>query len=716
MEALQRVFVHNDVDWDELDLTDGNGVRYNSLVNLITKPSERKISHSNTLSLPLTSNNIKSLRLNLFNHLDLASKLNKKYRALVKSGEQTIRECYLVINNTHGDINVNLIDKSLDLLDLWGSTTFRQILTDDAIIANMPTAYQDTIREMQDYYIEISNVLPQLSHISGLTVPLAEFPNSLNPIGDKFNIKSDKDRQSDTDFNSRQSRPVFNARSFLEASCYAFGYSPILDNDIDIVKLQDTYITPKSTQNPSIDESAKTSISFSSNTGAQYEDLAHPDFRREIMLYKRHDFPNDDDGKWITPNEVPNFVPSLAFWGDASHWGDDACIYQPTLTQSTYGTIFYENAIFDANSDKRRTRVFVKALYENALTGGPVVWKDVTHTPDRTNWVEGVGLGDLSFTIEKEQLVSPPTGGKKFIGIMVAVQADTWLDQFYSDIVAKQSDVIETYREWEGILYDEHLQYELGTYPDLRLEAPDTFIKKLMSSILNNSGLLIDIDEESKKVTFYPYDRYETKFNNSDFVNISDYVIKGTRPRFDTNFGTQYGQINRFQLTSPYPGNTFDLKLTNQDVDSKLDILVTNTVKEFKDVSEVIRLTNRYEFTNKDLGLVESARDSGGNLVNLSLTQADIDGVSIGAISLPHINNYNYGVLPKGVTTWYSLINKGVRVTDEFIIPNDVYKGISLKDLFFVDKLGGAVIIEEIKEYKDQYTPVAISFIRPNFT
>jgi len=123
-----RVEIFKDNRWIELVLKEDK-IKYNVLSNKISNFEQRRISHSNTFSLPYVSENIIALDINVFSPVLMAEALNKKFPARYFIKDKLSQVGFLVINNTiRGEINVNFIDEALVITDEWGKTTFKQLL------------------------------------------------------------------------------------------------------------------------------------------------------------------------------------------------------------------------------------------------------------------------------------------------------------------------------------------------------------------------------------------------------------------------------------------------------------------------------------------------------------------------------------------------------------------------------------------------------------
>lgn len=243
-----RIEILTENGWEKLRLRSGSSIKYNKLINKIANLSDRQISHTHTFELPKVHQNTKVLGINIFNRSEMAKALNRKYEAKYYVEDRVLQEGFLVINNTNSNsIKVNFIDSPLDIIDRWGVTTFYQLLQSDS--TTIPADYVTAIDEMKNYSLSQSAIVTPLSEVGTRGYNLALYPNSLNTIGDKFNINDDGLRLVDT-FNPYQSRPIFNAKSLFELACYVFGYTPEFDDSVDWDAVSKNYMVRSNMKEP----------------------------------------------------------------------------------------------------------------------------------------------------------------------------------------------------------------------------------------------------------------------------------------------------------------------------------------------------------------------------------------------------------------------------------------------------------------------------------
>ena len=225
-----RIEILKEGQWQSLELADKKAIKYNAVINKIGKVATREISHTNTFSIPYIQQNTNALGINVFNKTTLAKSLNAKFLANYYVEDKLVRTGYVVINNTNGGtININFIDEALELLDKWGSTTYKELLETSTLA--IPSDYVSAIEELS-YDMDPTNVLTPLSQVGARGYNLALFPNSLNAIGDAFQLDDDELRLDDH-FNPFQCRPVWNVKAMFDLACEAYGYTPIFDNSVD---------------------------------------------------------------------------------------------------------------------------------------------------------------------------------------------------------------------------------------------------------------------------------------------------------------------------------------------------------------------------------------------------------------------------------------------------------------------------------------------------
>ena len=225
-----RIEILKEGQWQSLELADKKAIKYNAVINKIGKVATREISHTNTFSIPYIQQNTNALGINVFNKTTLAKALNAKFLANYYVEDKLVRTGYVVINNTNGGtININFIDEALELLDKWGSTTYKELLETSTLA--IPSDYVSAIEEL-NYDMDPTSLIVPLTTVGTRGYNLALFPNSLNAIGDAFQLDDDELRIDDH-FNPFQCRPVWNVKAMFDLACEAYGYTPIFDNSVD---------------------------------------------------------------------------------------------------------------------------------------------------------------------------------------------------------------------------------------------------------------------------------------------------------------------------------------------------------------------------------------------------------------------------------------------------------------------------------------------------
>jgi len=236
-----RIEIRRDNKWHKLHLRGETTLKYNDINNKIASISQRKLSHSNTFSLPFTSENIAALDLNVFNKSQLAFSLNKKYEAKYYVGEVQLKAGSVVINNVSETINLNFYDESLTLVEKWAGTTYKEMLSDSGL--PFPADYAAAIVEMREFVLNQDNIVVPLTNVGTRGYPLALFPNNLNTIGDEFQ-KNDQGWRDDQSFNPYQARPLFNVKALFDLAIYTYGYTADYDDSIDWERIKSEYIVP----------------------------------------------------------------------------------------------------------------------------------------------------------------------------------------------------------------------------------------------------------------------------------------------------------------------------------------------------------------------------------------------------------------------------------------------------------------------------------------
>lgn len=701
-----RIEILKDGSWVSLLLRDNQVIRYNVVINKIGSMSNRDLSHSNTFELPYVHQNIQALGINIFNKNKLAKAFNSRYIARYYVKDKLTQKGYLIINNTeNGSINVNFIDEALDIVDSWGSITYYELLNSKTI--NIPSDYRDAIKIMQSYYINQNSILTRLPIVSSRGYHLAKFPNNLNAIGEKFQLDKDGVRQIDS-FNPYQSRPIFNVKALFDIAIESFGYTADYDKSVDWLKLSQTYMVGKDlSQNQKGDNTTvvKTYPTINNQSPAIYI----KDFFLIFLLRTTFVYPKDVNA--IYPQDLnPNFVLKDYFAGGWTLYKNykkiDRCILIPdiSVTYNGYMEWSWKGKFLETNTDQLKSHN-IQAIWES-ITGVGYVTSDLT--VDTYTHDEDTNIAKVK--INKTQLITPPIGGFKLIGVVfdILVQGGT----AGSSVPLIQNMVYtETFLPPNTISYDDFGQYEAFNI-DLTHAAPRETVKDLLSAIMQKEGILISFDNSNKVIKLFTYGSYITRKQENKFRDWSKYLLKYMPISYNTDYGNEYAKKNEIGLESPFKGNTVTLELLNQGKQSKYKDFIQNLSKKFKDVENVEFIQNNntpyFEYTNKGLGLVESPNSGLG-----TLRQIRADGASQGFFSgLAQVYNVNGLNLSNGILEWYDLIDNSVRVEAKFLIPTFEIRNLDMSEPIYVEYLGGFYIIEEIQEYIDAQTPVSIKLIK----
>ena len=707
-----RVEIFRDGVWRKLRLKDASVVKYNALINKIGEVSTREISHTNTFSLPSIHENRTALGINIFSATSMSKALNSKFPAKYYIEDKLLQQGYVVINNTLEDvININFIDEALEVTEIWGAVTYNELLAGKFSGATIPADYQSAINEMTNFSLDKTSVIGSLSEVGSRGYNLALFPNNLNAIGDEFqicNIDGDSVRLDDS-FNPYQSRPIFNAKAFLDLVTESFGYTPIYDSSINWNNLIKTYMVGEGLDQSQVENEGQQSITYPPqdsvayynqeySTGGERDERDAGAEGRSVFEY--HPSVNGA----IKPSSLPNWThPSAQF--SVPGYQDQLCIYQPNIDQATTGEITWTGTI-----DPEAQQVYVE-FHEIWDNNGTLVFR----TPDSLNPAPEV-QNSFSITIDKSIFASPPVAGATLVGVIfqlksVYVQTPESWESVYGRYGSILSGVVtEQFLPSNVVTYDEFGQYVANNIT-LTHAAPNESIKSLLTGLLEKEGILMSIDGKAKTVKFFSYGLYESKKEQGDYYDWSSYLLKYITPQFNTDYGNKYAKINEIALSSPYTGNRYRLELANQGADSKYKEFTKKYIKQYKDVSKVERINNTtvpyFEYENLGLGLVEHH----GELDDL--TQVRADGSSQGVLSgLSAISNVNYATIPKGVEEWYRLVNAALKGEASFLLPIDVVRDLDLSKPIYIEELGGFFIIEKISEYIDEHTPVKVDIIK----
>ena len=692
-----RIEVFSNSIWQKLELSKKEAIKYNALINRIGKIESREISHTNTFTLPNTSYNIQVLNLHTYNPRNIASALNVKFRAKYYIEDKLLQEGFLLINNMVNGINVNFVDESLDIISKWNTITYQQLLQSN--LTTIPDDYQTAISELREYVVNKISVLPQLSDVGVRGYRLATYPNSLNSIGDKFQLDSNDLRVIDT-FNPYQNRPVYNVKAFLDIICETYGYSVVYDIDIDWTKVEKTSMI-------------SSDMLKNDKPLVGLQTITHPSIYILLNYDNGYNSGTNTYSSWTAvefrtlQGRLPYYIEN---WTNPPSVSDDEsliykkCIYYPKLEVDFIGDIDI-TATWGSGVDEPSllpTR-YVSIAWTNSTSGDPVVHSTPVFTDNSTL------IGGLDITISKSEFSTVPAGAADLIGLVVITKTlneDNKESGYLLETVTE-----ETYTASSGVTFDKYGQYGPDDV-DLTHAAPQKNVKELLSAIMHKEGLLININNKDKIIKFFSYGSYKTQKSNGIYYNWSDHIQKYSIPEYNTDYGDTYGQQNNIGLNSPFPGNTYSMVLQNQGLDSKYKSSADDYSKVFKDVENVKSIPNTisyFEYENKGLGLIEDTDST----LDPTISQKRADGTTQGTItSTPSFANVNYSEIPNGVAEWYSVVDKSVKVTDKFLLPVDVVRNMDFSVPVYIEKLRGFYIVEEISEYVNHEISVDVKLIK----
>ena len=725
-----KIEILKDGVWTKLELKDSSDIKYNARINKIGETSNRQIGSTNTFSLPYTSINIKALGINRFNQSTLALALNRKYEAKYIVDESIIKAGFLLINNTkNGNINVNFIDKALDVVSKWGEITYQDLLLNESL--RISEDYQDSIEELRSYSMSPSQVLNPLTNIGSRGYNLCIFPNNLNAIGDDFQ-KDAFDVRLDDSFNPYQSRPIFNAMSLFDLACERYGYTGIFDESVDWTTIKNTYFI--SEENDKGEEESDSGL-----VTITYETIPSYDFYRSLD----YGFTNARSTAMMKfPIANSTFPASYSNWKDSTYiydisyatswsykptdyWRFSYTVFRPDLSQGTGGEIrFTADHNYALNVSPPTTKVIIywnpidpNADVINQSYGNGTTWNGSSNVPD-IPFPSGIvvaeagqGEFDLDVTIDKSIFNNIPVGAQSLIGVTISRQVTAANPYRLTLLNMTVSEVSNTS---EVVTFDNNAQFENNPV-DFTYAASRKTLRSLLIGIMHKEGILMNINDNNKTIKFFTYSHYEKQQENGNYEVWDKYHLKNSDSEWQTNYGNNYSRTNAIGLSSPFKGNIFSYSLENQGEMSRYKASGTDLNKVYKDVENVKNIKNTNnpyaEYTSKGLGLVEVRGIIGGSLDQFRVSE----GVNItqGSFTdLPLIANVNYGGLPKGVEEWYNLIDKAVRVKAKFLLPIEVIKNLDLSKPIYVGELGGFYIIEEISEYSNSNNEVTVKLIK----
>lgn len=686
--------------WRKLEVP-YKAVKYNALINRIGNVDSREISHTNTFSLPMVQQNIDAFELNFFNKKSLAKAFNTKYKSRYYVKDVLFQEGYLIINNTeNGTINVNFIDEALDIISKWGSTSYYDLLTLPKYVK--PADVQTAIDNLS-VDLNINSVVSSLGNINNRDYPLASFPHTLNQIGDKFQVNTNGVTPDNT-FNPYQCRPLWNARAFLDIVCESFGYTPIYDPSINNETLTKTYISPKdmTKEKKDTDVDLLTRETYGANNPILYYNPQEEKKSLWFLAKRLFTYQSSDALFYGKTGALPVWWSTIPF---------SYCIYEPNMRGGAVGLINFK-ASYDDTFERNEDHFdfdLISVWQSSQPQPAPFVFGTVTTISETTTG------GVIDVQVDKSQFTTTPTGSDGvFFGLMFQVKELVLGSKINEMKDIYDQRVTETFIEPNIVTYDKDLQYG-GTTVDLAYALPKEPIKKILSGLLEKEGWLIDIDSKStpKTITFFSYGKYQLERESLNFNNWSKYLLKHNPRQYNSDYGNNYGKLNKIGLGSPYLGNYTTLALTNQGAESKYIDNIDLLSKTFKDVSKIITREHPddgayFEYTSKGLGLVE---DVESNITHLKQTRFDAS-TQDGTLTLRNIANVNYAVLPEGVKEWFKIVDNSIKGEFQFLIPHDVISKFDITIPIYVEELGGFWIIEEVAEYVDDVTPVTLKLIK----
>lgn len=725
-----KIEILKDGVWTKLELMDSSDIKYNARINKIAETSNRQIGSSNTFSLPYTASNIHALEINVFNQYTLAKALNRKYEAKYYVDDMFVKEGFLLVNNSRfGSINVNFIDKALDVVSLWGAITYQELLLDESL--RIAEDYQASIAELRNYPMPTDEVLTPLTNVGLREYNLCIFPNNLNAIGDGFQ-KDAFDVRLDDSFNPYQSRPIFNAMSLFDLATERYGYTGIFDESVDWTTIKNTYFI--SEENDKGEEEGESGLST----------ITHPTIP-SYDFYRVLDF-GSTNARSTTLMKFPvansTFPASYSNWKDSNYihdvsyatnwqykptdyWRFSYTIFRPDLSQGTGGEIrFMADHNYALNVVTPATKVVIywnpidpNADVINQSYGDGVTWGGSSNVPD-TPFPSGIvvaeageGEYDLDITIDKSIFNNIPTGAQSLIGVTISRQVVAANPYRLTLLNMKVSEVSNTA---DVVTFDDNAQFENNPV-DFTYAASRQTLKSLLVGIMHKEGILMNINDNNKTIKFFSYAHYEKQQENGIFQVWDDYYLENSNPEWQTNYGNNYGKRTDISLKNPFKGNIFNYELENQGELSRYKAIGQDQNKIYKDVEDVDNIHNTLnpytEYTSKGLGLVEIRNTLAGSLDQFRVSEGAniIQGSFTG---LPLIANVNYGSIPAGVAEWYQLIDQAVRIKAKFLLPVQEIRNLDLSKPVYIGDLGGFYIIEEISEYIGPNIPVTVKLIK----
>jgi hypothetical protein len=727
-----RLEIFRNGSWIPLLLPTNQKIKYNAVINKIGKVSSRELSHTNTFSIPKVWQNIQALGLNKFNPRTLTTPLNSKYEANYYVEDKLLQSGFIVVNNVPSNqIKLNFISGGLRLVDLWSSTTFLKLLTDPNI--ERPTDYQTNIDEISSYDMTLEPMV-KTNDVGSRGYKLCSFPNNLNQLGDDFQKNTNDVRVADS-FIPRQSRPTFGAMALFDLAIESFGYTSIYDESVDWGVVEKTYMTSKQASEGKEAKDASAEIVYATIPAGDNHHVNCRTIEQDGIWFRFQYFKRTAmrfQGSTATrPIQVPGFNPQHPRFGgpqnglfvefqrnDPNKYLNYNTIFQPFVVNGNTGTIRISASLDAAGgvnlyeyTDGNRAQVI--AIWHNQNPASGTIETILPQTI-----IEQNGQG-FDIEIDKSFIDSPPADSNGFAGIMVllssgyegfpSISTFSNFEERYARIDNMATS--ETYLLAGEVAFNDDGSFGSSTV-DLTYAAHQDTVKDLLMGVMNKEGILMSINDTDKTVKLFSYGHYEAQKESGNFYDWTEYLQKYDVITRDTNYGKEFGRVNQISLTKPYSGNVYNFNLSNhEDGSSKYKDFAKNEIKQFNDVSKVIDIANPttpyFEYELIEKGLVEQVSDLG------NLNQINFANSSQGTISgLTAFANVNYLTIPRGISEWYNLIDRALRIEAKFLLPISLIKTLDISKPVYISDLGGYYIIEEVSEYVDAITPVKIKLIK----
>jgi hypothetical protein len=525
--------------------------------------------------------------------------------------------------------------------------------------------------------------------------------------------------------------------SLFDLACERFGFTGVFDESVDWETIKNTYFISDGTDKN--DEPSGDFLTVSHGSVASYDFYA--DFRPTV-----NGIPYGTNRTSRCIFKVPastGFIPAAwPNWKDSNYiydtdssftykpvyyWRTEPTVYKPNLTYGTGGEIrFMADHQYNTSTQPVQGSTTKVVIYWNPSTPGADVisqsygngyhFPSTADTPfPSTISVEPDGSGefDLDITIDKSIFLDVPAGASSVIG--VSVTREVYLTNL-DTLTLTNMRVTEISNNSSSVTFDKYDQFENNPV-DFRYAAPRETLRSLMVAVMHKEGILMNINNNNKTIKFFTYAHYETQQEDGEFQVWDSYHLGNNNPEWRTNYGNNYGKTTKISLAEPFKGNVFNFSLENQGELSRYKSVGLDTNTKFKDVEAVNYVNNSAgleytEYTSKGLGLVEVRGVLTGSLNQYSVDPNGDDKIQGSFSNLPMIANVNYGSIPDGVAEWYQLVDKAVRIKDQFLLPVEEIRKLDLSKPVYIGNLGGFYIIEEVSEYRGPSSPVTVNLIK----